>query len=1567
MATGSTFPIFIRPELQDGAPAFAEFKRIAGTASKQAADSFKADFREVTSVISNALTKGVQGGKLNLDVSQLRQASADAKLFGAALTDTLRTAQLLAAETGDTSGEMRQFILAIDAASRAQDENRRGIDAQIATYTRLQAGLDATASANGRLAQSYRETYAEAARMAQAEVANSRLGALIAPALGGPATSRGAGYSALDELAKQQIETDRLATASRQLSLELDVLRRAEVGLVEGAKITESVYRGTSAALDATKRSAAEAAVVFEQLFAAQAEVNGRRFEAFVAPAASTSALQNGAGYGELEKAARAADAYERQLAELRQQVDPLAFEQARVNKEMGFAADAYRRGDISADQLAARNQQLNTSLTQMRGGFRETRQGMIQVGQQMQDVAISFIGGQRAGTILAQQLPQLAFAMSNFGGKVGAVASVLSGPWSIALVAGSFLLGTLIDGLLGADDASKKAEKSTIDFANVLDTRLLSVTKFNDAIKQLNESTRGLIDTQALLADSSLATANIGVADAQQRLDALDKQIKALGPAPTGPLSIIPGFGEDPGTSARRDNLLRQRRELSDSLVSAENARAQAEMAIAQRKVDETIDRATGIKGDFDRQIAQLRQQRLESTRADSSDPAVVALERNRLGDRYLSQSEFERRYGELRRNQDAALDAQRKLDRSSNSTTRSPAQVLADFRRELEERGVKTISGYRTAAQQNALFRQGLTPADGYSKPSAHQSYRAVDIDKRTFNEKAIYDAAEAAGVRGLKILTESGGRKHLSFTGAGKPGEADPRAAERAQREAEQAQRAAEQLQRAIDQSAESVFSLRSQFDLAPRDIDRAANAVIDLNQAIDEADKKLKAGGLTDAQRGVVENTKRTAEQTRDTIIPEFLKRPLTDELSSSRERINAQRLLIQGRTAEYDLMEDSLELARLLGAESLDQLDTQIEQRGITKEMLDDYYKQQRALRQQSIELQNQQEQQQILLGIVEDIQSATKNAIYDLFDGKGLSAAKNFFNSLYDITKRQMTEEIYEAVFGDMFRKEKLKILGLDQVDETGKAMASAIRVTIDPIKDLGNAAAQAASQLRGSSIAANDNAAVDKISSSLPSIGGKAGAKNVGANSWLDEIVVTAGNGKTDGVTSELKKLNKATSEGFGKNGAVAKSLGGVGDKVSTAMRGAAMGEMTSGILKSLGIKQSKLGAQVGGGIGNLIGEATGIPGLGLVGGILGGTIGGLFKKTKQGFATIGGSGDGLSITGSGGNSNSAIKAGNQAAGATIDTLAQIAQALGGGYDASRGSVSIGRSGDSWHVDTTGRGRLKKSQGGLDFDDDYEAAVRAATMDLIKDGVITGLRASTQRLLQSGKDIDSALQKALDFESVFSRLKEYKDPVGAALDTLDKEFMRLKSVFAEAGASAAEYADLEELYGLERNKAIKEAAERLTASLKSLYDDLTIGDNGRSLRDRLSAAQAAYDPLKARVEAGDTSAYDAFAEAARSLLDIQREFSGSQTPYFNLLDEITQLTKQRIDAEKNISSIAENRDSPFTNGKATGANDNTAVVGAIGETNDILRNIGRLIAGGGGAGGGGFVTNPFL
>ena len=102
-------------------------------------------------------------------------------------------------------------------------------------------------------------------------------------------------------------------------------------------------------------------------------------------------------------------------------------------------------------------------------------------------------------------------------------------------------------------------------------------------------------------------------------------------------------------------------------------------------------------------------------------------------------------------------------------------------------------------------------------------------------------------------------------------------------------------------------------------------------------------------------------------------------------------------------------------------------------------------------------------------------------------------------------------------------------------------------------------------------------------------------------------------------------------------------------------------------------------------------------------------------------------------------------------------------------------------------------------------------------------------------------------------------------------------------------------------------------------ASLKSLFNELTVGNDARSLRERLAAAQASYSPLAQRVAAGDITAYDDYSDAARTLLDIQRQISGSGEDYFKLRDQVTALTKTRIDAESNVSSIAAGRESIFT------------------------------------------------
>ncbi len=789
-----------------------------------------------------------------------------------------------------------------------------------------------------------------------------------------------------------------------------------------------------------------------------------------------------------------------------------------------------------------------------------------------------------------------------------------------------------------------------------------------------------------------------------------------------------------------------------------------------------------------------------------------------------------------------------------------------------------------------------------------------------------------------------------------------------------------RSARAIEDAVSSAAEAVANLRGQFDQAPRDIDKAAQAALDLDQILTKIQRREKDGKRSDADKKKDEETKRLIDDAQKRLLPEFKQRPIEDRIRAGERELELQRLVLSGREDEADVLSLQYDIMRQMGVQTEEQLRTELEGRGISWDRYQILVKQ----REEMIVLQRAQErldragmsvaaQLREIDGIRGSIEEALARAPKDAA-GAVKDLVGNIQSQFRQFSARQLTDQLFGDVFDDLENELRAK-------SPVGRATREFVEGSDKATDAMARLTSGFEAVYASLPTAANDNA-TSRIRAGYSTM---MGGFPISVDGWRsDATPKRAGDQGPAGLTAqELYEttFTRLFERYLGKGAPLARDLGSIlqgyveAGPLGGGINGlAAIFGESSGVgkaLQSLGKAMPQIGAimEAQSFIGNLLGNDQ-IKNGGVLNHVIGPFATALFGSVKRGFATIGAGADGnLSVIGSGGNSKSRKQAGIGAAGATLDTLAQIAEMLGGTYDASRGSVSIGKSGDSWHVDTTGRGKLKKSQGGLDFDQDYEAAVRAATMDLIKDGVLTGLRASTQRLIQQGKDLDAQLQRALDFESVFTRLKEYRDPVGAALDGLDKEFSRLKGIFAEAGASAAEYADLEALYGLERSKAIEEAASRITSSLQSLFDDLTIGENGRSLRDRMSAAQSAYDPLKARVLAGDKTAYDAYAEAAKSLLDIQRQFSGSQTPYFALLDEITQITKQRIDAEKNVVSIAENRDSPFgPNGKATGASENAAVVGAIGETNDLLRGIGRMIANAGGGGPtNGFLSRSFL
>lgn len=747
-------------------------------------------------------------------------------------------------------------------------------------------------------------------------------------------------------------------------------------------------------------------------------------------------------------------------------------------------------------------------------------------------------------------------------------------------------------------------------------------------------------------------------------------------------------------------------------------------------------------------------------------------------------------------------------------------------------------------------------------------------------------------------------------------------------------EAAARALDVVRERGEDASQRIENLVAQFDRTPPAVARVSKALGVLDDLANDFSKK-QPPNYADLVKQLDEARK---------VITNFPATILSESLKEGEQQLEIQSLIAQGREDEAEALTRLIALQKESGQVAADAPRLILEQVQAMRAL----GKQQEVLRAQI----------EPYLRAIDGIEGSLNAAFAGLrTDAPG--AIKGLFSSIGSTIDQAFADYLSETLLGGAFRQARDEIKGKPEFERSLEIMAASMARTAIKVEGLGNAAAGADARLGGGAVPANDNTAATAAKaleaeiavlanrtmqtpqSALGGIFGRVGVTLLG-----EEIGTKIGDFlKEYGDGLYLGQIGGGLIGATGTGGQVLSSIGGaLGEKFGSQLAESAFG-------KSLG----KLGEQLG-------------PLGAIAGGLLGGVVGKLLTSPKTGSANIAGGAGGLSIASFSGNSKAMRDAAGKGGDSVISSAERIAELLGGSLTGA-GSVSIGLRDGKYRVDTTGQGRTKTKKGAVDFGEDAEAAVRFATLDLIKDGIISGLRASTNRILQQGKDLEAAIEKAVDFESVFTRLKEYKDPVGAALDTLDREFVRLQKIFKEAGASTEEYAQLEELYGLERTKSIKEAGERVTASLKGLFDELTVGNDARSLRTRLGLAQAQYDPLAARVRAGDTAAYDGFAEAARQLLDIQRQFSGSQSGYFQLLDEVTALTKSRIDAETNVASISANRDSPFdSRGSATGATgDNAAVVGAIErQTADLTQNLlrgfaqimdGRIVATSGGDG----------
>lgn len=283
----------------------------------------------------------------------------------------------------------------------------------------------------------------------------------------------------------------------------------------------------------------------------------------------------------------------------------------------------------------------------------------------------------------------------------------------------------------------------------------------------------------------------------------------------------------------------------------------------------------------------------------------------------------------------------------------------------------------------------------------------------------------------------------------------------------------------------------------------------------------------------------------------------------------------------------------------------------------------------------------------------------------------------------------------------------------------------------------------------------------------------------------------------------------------------------------------GGKIGSSIGDLAKAMDKLAPELTAKIGDALGSGFGDAMGAFGaavaankaIGKIFGFKGGPLGiftGLLTKTPKASASINAVAGEFMDTIVKGTKSKLKEAALTMANTIIDGLMQISDTLGAELSGNA-KVSIGVRKGNYRVDPTGQGRTKGS-GVVDFGKDEAAAIAFALQDAIRDGVLDGLSDSMNRLIMADGDFQAQLQKALSFKGVFDELAQKDDPAKWAQDAITKWHDGMAKIFAEAGATAAELAELERLTGIKRVDAANEAAKAASEAAKAASEKTRAG-----------------------------------------------------------------------------------------------------------------------------------------
>lgn len=363
-----------------------------------------------------------------------------------------------------------------------------------------------------------------------------------------------------------------------------------------------------------------------------------------------------------------------------------------------------------------------------------------------------------------------------------------------------------------------------------------------------------------------------------------------------------------------------------------------------------------------------------------------------------------------------------------------------------------------------------------------------------------------------------------------------------------------------------------------------------------------------------------------------------------------------------------------------------------------------------------------------------------------------------------------------------------------------------------------------------------------------------------------------------------------------------------GIGNAVGGAMAGAQMGGAIAGVGKQLWGKFSTTGSQIGGALGSFggpIGSA--------IGSLLGGTIGGLLKKTKYGTASIGQlAGGELGVSSLKGNSTSRKDNASGAAGSVINGLQSIAAELGATLTGSP-SVSIGMYKKDWRVSDTGRtGKLKgKYSDVTDFGDDAEAAIAYAIQVALQDGILTGISEFSKMVISANGD-EKALSLAKSYESILDSLAKFNNPIKGAVDEAVKDIDTLTEQMKAAGASAADLANVEQY----RSIKLKEILDDQLSGFKDTMEQLNGSASGKSPYALLQEDMKELDAFRSTIASGGSVDSNEFNSLVQTIMGELGDVYGTNTKQyqdiFADLKTLTEAAMGNVTTEFNKASGAE-------------------------------------------------------